>query len=142
MPGLVRKTPGWRYASYWTFRSRWPSTVVCLDEFQDLLVADDALDGPLRSVIQHHGEAARPLEAIERALSETRDTHQAVWDALSRVERIVCVALADADSKSRVIIATGQQANSHCRVRQHAAVHATPTGHDRDRPDRMGTSRK
>lgn len=33
-------------------------TVVCLDEFQDLLVADDALDGLLRSVIQHHGEAA------------------------------------------------------------------------------------
>ncbi len=33
-------------------------TVVCLDEFQDLLVADDALDGLLRSVVQHHGEAA------------------------------------------------------------------------------------
>ena len=33
-------------------------TVVCLDEFQDLLVADDALDGLVRSVIQHHGEAA------------------------------------------------------------------------------------
>lgn len=33
-------------------------TVVCLDEFQDLLVADDAVDGLLRSVIQHHGEAA------------------------------------------------------------------------------------
>jgi hypothetical protein len=34
------------------------STVVCMDEFQDLLVADDALDGLVRSVIQHHGEAA------------------------------------------------------------------------------------
>jgi hypothetical protein len=33
-------------------------TVVCFDEFQDLLVADDALDGLVRSVIQHHGEAA------------------------------------------------------------------------------------
>ena len=33
-------------------------TVVCLDEFQDLLVADDALDGLVRSVVQHHGEAA------------------------------------------------------------------------------------
>jgi hypothetical protein len=32
-------------------------TVVCMDEFQDLLVAD-ALDGLVRSVIQHHGEAA------------------------------------------------------------------------------------
>jgi uncharacterized protein len=33
-------------------------TVVCMDEFQDLLVADDALDGLVRSVIQHHSEAA------------------------------------------------------------------------------------
>src|SRR4051794_16490498 len=33
-------------------------TVVCFDEFQDLLVADDHLDGLIRSVIQHHGEAA------------------------------------------------------------------------------------
>jgi len=32
-------------------------TVVCFDEFQDLLVADDALDGLFRSVIQHHREA-------------------------------------------------------------------------------------
>ncbi len=164
-------------------------TVVCLDEFQDLLVADDALDGLVRSVIQHHGQAAayvfagsqpslmralfsdqerpfygqaRPLElpplpldeaandiarlldaddllsaagsavdellaftgghpqrtmllahhlydlldagqpfddpameAIERGLLETRDAHQALWDALPRVERNVCVALAD-----------------------------------------------
>jgi hypothetical protein len=173
-------------------------TVVCLDEFQDLLVADDALDGLVRSVIQHHGEAAayvfagsqpslmsalfteqerpfygqaRPLElpqlpideaaaditalldanglgaragsavdellaftgghpqrtmllahhlynlldvdepvddltleAIERGLSETRDAHQALWDALHRVERIVCLALADgqAPTGSRV----------------------------------------
>lgn len=162
-------------------------TVVCLDEFQDLLVADDALDGLVRSVVQHHGDAAayvfagsqpslmralfsdqerpfygqaRPLdlpvlpvaeaagdiaaalaaaglrddaavdellafsgghpqrtmllahhlyeildggedvddpaiEAVRRALAETRDAHQALWDALARVERIVCVALAD-----------------------------------------------
>ncbi len=33
-------------------------TVVCFDEFQDLLVADNDLDGLFRSVIQHHGEAA------------------------------------------------------------------------------------
>lgn len=174
-------------------------TVVCLDEFQDLLVADDALDGLLRSVIQHHGEAAayvfagsqpslmralfsdqerpfygqaRPLdlptlpideagqdiarlldadglleraggaveellafsgghpqrtmllahhlydildaagggpddpalEAVARALDETRDAHQALWDALPRFERIVCLALADghAPTGSRV----------------------------------------
>lgn len=33
-------------------------TVVCFDEFQEILVADDAVDGLIRSVIQHHGEAA------------------------------------------------------------------------------------
>jgi uncharacterized protein len=162
-------------------------TVVCLDEFQDLLVADDTLDGLIRSVIQHHGRAAayvfagsqpslmralfsdrerpfygqaRPLElpplpvdeaardidellradglddggavdellaftgghpqrsvllahhlynlldrpdpgddlaaaAIDLGLAETRDAHQAVWDGLGRVERIVLLALAD-----------------------------------------------
>jgi hypothetical protein len=174
-------------------------TVVCLDEFQDLLVADDALDGLLRSVIQHHGQAAayvfagsqpslmralfsdqerpfygqaRPLElpalpiaeaaediagvlradglleragsavdellaftgghpqrtmliahhlydildageaaddpafeAIERALRETRDAHQALWDALARVERIVCVALADGQAPTGTRVA-------------------------------------
>jgi hypothetical protein len=161
-------------------------TVVCLDEFQDLLVADNALDGLIRSVIQHHGQAAayvyagsqpslmralfsdrerpfygqaRPLElpvlppgetardveallraaglnageaveqivtlghghpqrtmllahhlydvveagdgvedpaaqALERGLAETRDAHQAVWDALGRLERLVVLALA------------------------------------------------
>jgi DNA-binding transcriptional ArsR family regulator len=162
-------------------------TVVCLDEFQDLLVADSTLDGLLRSVIQHHGRAAayvfagsqpslmralfsdrerpfygqaRPLKlpplppdeaandieallaadgfraegavdellaftgghpqrtvllahhlydqvgrpyppelpvraAIESALAETYDAHQAVWDSLGRVERVVVLALAD-----------------------------------------------
>ncbi len=171
-------------------------TVVCLDEFQDLLVADDALDGLFRSVIQHHTAAAayvfagsqpslmralfsererpfygqaRPLElpplpvdeaahdiealinadgldadgavdellaftgghpqrtvllahhlynlldqptppeqlamaAIDLALAETGDAHQAAWDGLGRVERIVLLALADgqAPTGSRV----------------------------------------
>jgi len=171
-------------------------TIVCLDEFQDLLVADDALDGLFRSVIQHHAaaaayvfagsqpslmralfseqerpfygqarplalpplpvdEAARDIEvllrahgletgsavdellaftgghpqrtvllahhlynlfdqpgqpedlataAIDLALAETRDAHQAVWDGLGRVERIVLLALADgqAPTGSRV----------------------------------------
>jgi hypothetical protein len=171
-------------------------TVVSLDEFQDLLVADDALDGLVRSVIQHHGEAAayvfagsqpslmrllfsdrerpfygqaRPLQlpmlpldeaardiedllaadglgderavdellaltgghpqrtvllahhlydildrrdetddpalaALDLALAETSDAHQAVWDGVGRVERVVLVALADgqAPTGSRV----------------------------------------
>lgn len=167
-------------------------TVVCLDEFQDLLVADDALDGLVRSVIQHHGNAAayvftgsqptlmrmlfsdrerpfygqaRPLElpplpideaandiaallvadgldpgnavdelvaftlghpqrtvllahhlynllddavaphdaparAIELALAETADAHQAVWDSLGRMERIVVATLANGGAAS------------------------------------------
>jgi uncharacterized protein len=162
-------------------------TVVCLDEFQDLLVADDSLDRLVRSVIQHHGDAgsyvfagsqpslmrllftdgerpfhvqARPLElprlpldeaardieellladalsddravdellaitrghpqrtvllahhlynllddknatedpastALDPAMTETSDAHQAVWDGVGRVERVVLVALAD-----------------------------------------------
>lgn len=171
-------------------------TVVCLDEFQDLLVADDSLDGLFRSVIQHHGEAvayvfagsqpslmralfadrerpfygqARPLDlpplpldeaardieellradglsderavdeivalthghpqrtvllahhlynlldsddqpddpaaaALDLAVAETNDAHQAVWDGMGRVERVVLVALADgqAPTGSRV----------------------------------------
>ncbi len=171
-------------------------TIVCLDEFQDLLVADDALDGLFRSVIQHHTAAAayvfagsqpslmralfsererpfygqaRPLElpplpvaeaardieallradgldageavdellaftgghpqrtvllahhlynlldrpdrpddlataAIDLALAETRDAHQAVWDGIGRVERVVLLALSDgqAPTGSRV----------------------------------------
>jgi hypothetical protein len=177
-------------------------TVVCLDEFQDLLVADNALDGLLRSVIQHHGEAAayvfagsqpslmrmlfsdrerpfygqaRPLElpplpvgeaahdilallaadgldggvavdellaftrghpqrtvllahhlynlldgpappsnaaamAVELALDETRDAHQAVWDSLGRVERVVAITLAGGGAPS------GSRAASEHRV--------------------------
>ena len=33
--------------------------------------------------------------AIDLALAETRDAHQALWDGLGRVERIVLMALAD-----------------------------------------------
>ena len=165
-------------------------TVICFDEFQDLLVADDALDGLFRSVIQHHGKAAayvfagsqpslmralfseyerpfygqaRPLDlpplpvdeaandiealitadglspgdaidellvftgghpqrtillayhlynlldreeagddpaaaAIDLALEETRDAHQALWDPLERNERVVLMALSDGRS--------------------------------------------
>jgi uncharacterized protein len=173
-------------------------TVVCMDEFQDLLVADDALDGLVRSVIQHHGTAAsyvfagsqpslmralfsdterpfygqaRPLElpvlpldeaasdiekllhkdgldgdravddllaftrghpqrtvllahhlynildsdsraedpaatAIKLALEETSDAHQAVWDGLGRVERIVLVTVADGRAPTGTKVAT------------------------------------
>lgn len=172
-------------------------TVVCFDEFQDLLVADDALDGLVRSVIQHHGEAAayvfagsqpslmhslfsdqerpfygqaRPLElpplpvaeaardiedllvgeglqpgsavdelleftaghpqrtillahhlysvlergedaaepaaaALELALEETRDAHQALWDGLTRNERVLLAALSDGQAPTGSLVA-------------------------------------
>ena len=41
-------------------------TVICFDEFQDLLTADDRLDGLFRSVIQHHGRAAAYVYAGSR----------------------------------------------------------------------------
>ncbi|HEV2769038.1 MAG TPA: hypothetical protein VGV40_02485 [Solirubrobacteraceae bacterium] len=185
-------------------------TVVCLDEFQDLLVADDALDGLVRSVIQHHGDAAayvyagsqpslmrtlfadrerpfygqaRPLElpglpaaeaaqdvealleaggiragaavhellafsaghpqrtmllahhlydlldrgeagddpareALHLALAETRDAHQAVWDGLGRVERLVLLAVADRRAP------TGTRVAAEHRVARSTLQHA------------------
>ena len=173
-------------------------TVVCLDEFQDLLIADDSLDGLVRSVIQHHGGAAayvfagsqpslmralfsdrerpfygqaRPLElpplpldeaandieallradgldgdravdelltftgghpqrtvllahhlynlldsddrsedpaaqALDLAIAETSDAHQAVLDGIRRVERIVLVALADGQAPTGTVVST------------------------------------
>lgn len=172
-------------------------TVVCIDEFQELLVADDALDGLVRSVVQHHGEAAayvfagsqpslmhalfseherpfygqaRPLElpplpvaeaardieallaadglepgeavdgllaftgghpqrtillahhlynlleqpespddlaatAIDLALRETKDAHQALWDGLDRNERLVLLAIGDGQSPIGSVVA-------------------------------------
>lgn len=172
-------------------------TVVCLDEFQDLLVADDQLDGLVRSVVQHHGDAAayvyagsqpslmralfshrerplygqaRPLAlpqlpareaaadierllraegfepgdaverllvftgghpqrtmllahhlfelldaggklddpaaaALDRALTESQDAHQAVWDGLGRTERLVLLSLADGQAPTGVRVA-------------------------------------
>ena len=173
-------------------------TVVCFDEFQDVLIADDALDGLMRSVIQHHGKAAayvfagsqpslmhalfadherpfygqaRPLElpalplaeaahdieallvadgldpggsrrratrlhgwastahdlacppplqpaeqqpdhsdpapaALELALAETRDAHQALWDGLNRNERLVLLAVGDGQAPTGSVVAS------------------------------------
>jgi hypothetical protein len=178
-------------------------TVVCLDEFQDLLTADDKLDGLVRSVVQHHRDGvayvyagsapslmrelfadrerplfgqARPLElpplpadesvadilrvaeaegvrldpdavarivdlgaghpqrtmllaahlfdmadrgeeqddlaaaAVDVALRETSDVHQAVWDSLRRAERAVLTALADGEPP------TGQRTAERHRI--------------------------
>ena len=171
-------------------------TVVCFDEFQDLLVADNDLDGLVRSVIQYHAESAayvfagsqpslmkalfsdyerpfygqaRPLtlpslpwaeavediegmlardglepggaveellvfsgghpqrtlllahhlyelleggtaddpasSAVDLALAETADAHQAVWDGLDRNERVVLLAFADGQAPAGSIVA-------------------------------------
>jgi hypothetical protein len=53
-------------------------TVVCFDEFQDLVTADATLDGLVRSVIQHHGRAAAYVYAgsapsLMRALFAERE---------------------------------------------------------------------
>lgn len=172
-------------------------TVVCFDEFQDILLADDAIDGLMRSVIQHHREAAsyifagsqlslmealfseherpfygqaRPLElpplpmaeaahdieglleadgldpggsvdellahtgghpqrtillahhlynllersgqgddpveaALELGLEETEDAHQALWDGLSRNERLVLLAIGDGQAPTGTKVA-------------------------------------
>lgn len=53
-------------------------TIVCFDEFQDLLVADGEIDGLVRSVIQHHGDAAAYVYAgsepsLMQALFEGRE---------------------------------------------------------------------
>jgi uncharacterized protein len=178
-------------------------TVVCLDEFQDVLTADDKLDGLIRSVIQHHrsgvayvyaGSApslmralfaererpffgqARPVElprlpaeeafvdidrlaeragvgldpaavgriidvgaghpqrtmllashlfdltdrgdrspdlavrALDLAVEETQDVHEATWDGLSRGARAVVTALADGDPP------TGERTARHHRI--------------------------
>jgi hypothetical protein len=170
-------------------------TVVCFDEFQDLLVADNDLDGLVRSVIQYHAESAayvfagsqpslmkalfsdyerpfygqaRPLtlpslptaeaaediegilardglepagavdellvftgghpqrtlllahhlyelldgetpddpasSAVDLALAETADAHQAVWDGLDRNERVVLLAFADGQAPAGSIV--------------------------------------
>lgn len=169
--------------------------VVAMDEFQDLMTADDHLDGLLRSVIQHQGDRvtylfagsapslmrtlfsdrqrpffgqARPLDlpplpadettrevlallpagtdaslagrivaggaghpqrtmllahhlwdvldrgtadgdpaavALDRAVEETADVHQAVWATLSRNERAVLAALADGRSPTSTDVA-------------------------------------
>jgi hypothetical protein len=52
--------------------------------------------------------------ALERALEETADAHQAVWEALDRPDRAVAVALADGFSP------TGQRA-----AREHAITRSS-----------------
>jgi hypothetical protein len=43
--------------------------------------------------------------AIDLALAETRDAHQALWDGLGRVERIVLMALADGQAVTGSVLA-------------------------------------
>lgn len=43
--------------------------------------------------------------AIERALAETRDAHQALWDSIGRTERLVALALADGQAPTGSVVA-------------------------------------
>jgi hypothetical protein len=93
-------------------------TVEAADDIERLLRADgldpgDAVDRLLRftgghpqrtMLLAHHlyelldtgTEADDPAAAaLELAVAETRDAHQAVWDSLARVDRLVLVDLAD-----------------------------------------------
>jgi uncharacterized protein len=97
-------------------------TVVCLDEFQDLLTADVALDGLVRSVIQHHGRAAAYVYAgsapslmrelfsdRERPLfGQARPVELPPLPAGETVEDVLAIAAAhgidlDADAVRRVV---------------------------------------
>jgi hypothetical protein len=43
--------------------------------------------------------------SIERALAETRDAHQALWDSVGRTERLVLLALADGQAPTGSFVA-------------------------------------
>jgi hypothetical protein len=45
------------------------------------------------------------LAAIDLALAETRDAHQAVWDGIGRVERVVLLAVADGQAPTGTRVA-------------------------------------
>lgn len=120
-------------------------TVICLDEFQDLLpplpVAEAARDieallraddldpagavdellaftggHPQRTILlAHHlynllDRPDRPDDpasaAIELALEETRDVHQALWDSLDRNERLVLLAVGDGQAPTGTVVAS------------------------------------
>ena len=43
--------------------------------------------------------------AIERALAETRDAHQALWDSIGRTDRLVVLSLADGHAPTGNLVA-------------------------------------
>jgi hypothetical protein len=67
-------------------------TMLLAHHLYNLLDADESVDDPT-------------LEAITLGLLETSDAHQALWDALARVERIVCLALADGQAPTGTRVA-------------------------------------
>ncbi|MGH2880665.1 MAG: hypothetical protein ACRDK4_13805, partial [Solirubrobacteraceae bacterium] len=85
------------------------SALFAADGLDAGLALDELLDfsrgHPQRTVLlAHHlynlldGDAPRPPDlaatAVELALAETSDAHQAVWDSLGRVERVTVLTLA------------------------------------------------
>ena len=67
-------------------------TILLAHHLYEIVDADEPVDDPA-------------LEAIERGLRETRDAHQALWDGLSRIERVVCVSLADGQAPTGTRVA-------------------------------------
>ena len=65
----------------------------------------------LYNVLDEDPEPADPAAtAIDLALDETNDAHQAVWDSLGRVERIILVTVADGQAP------TGTKASTEHRI--------------------------
>ena len=67
-------------------------TILVAHHLYEVLDAEEAVENPA-------------VEAIERSLHETRDAHQALWDVLPRLERIVCIALADGQAPTGTRVA-------------------------------------
>jgi hypothetical protein len=93
--------------------------LIAADGFDAVGTVDELLaftgGHPQRTILLAHHlynlleEGGRPDDlaavAIERALAETRDAHQALWDGLDRNERLVLLALSDGQAPTGTVIA-------------------------------------
>ncbi len=82
-------------------------TVVCFDEFQDLLTADDRLDALVRSVIQHHGRAAAYVYAGSRPslMREMFSDHERPFYAQARPLTLPVLPAAEAVADLQAVFA-------------------------------------
>jgi hypothetical protein len=76
-------------------------------------------------------------DAIDLALAETRDAHQAVWDGLGRVERTVLLALADGQAPTGSRVADEHRvarSTLQAALERLLADERNVRRHDQDRP--------